>query len=345
MTSDGHRGNRVPSRGTGEAPGVRWRTTCLVNPRAANSRWMRRPRLRTGLERRLPGEILDVKGDMRAMVQLARAASADSELLVAMGGDGTIADVLQGIYESGRQKEILFGIIPYGSGNAFRKSFGIPRNPRRAADRLVSGVPREADVMLVEGRVAGFASVGATAAVTEEKLRHPTPGAWGHLLASRKMFRFDRSEVKELELEDGIDEKGRPFHRRTVRSPFFDCVISKTNFFGYGWRVAPRARVDDGFLDVTLFELPAWQYILLFPLIYLGLLQHTQRHFKARRVVVRGRSLSVQYNGEILPRRTEAEFRVLPGGLRIICPRTRKDVWRFKRLPLKLKWPPAFLER
>ena len=304
------------------------RVACLVNPRAANSKWLRRKFLRSYLQKKLPGEIYDGSGDMRTTMEQAVAACRDHGVIVAMGGDGTIADALQGIFASGRQENVVFGVIPFGSGNAFRKAFGIPKNPRRAIDSLSAGVPRPIDLMEVEGRIAAFASVGATARVTEEKLRHDVQGLWGHVLAARRLFDIPLAEA-EIELFDGFDDDGA-FDRRTVRSRFFDCIVAKTNFFGYSWNIAPRAVVDDGYLDVTLFELGPFKYALLFPLIYFGLYQRRLRHFKAKRVVIRGRNLPVQYNGEVIGDRDTVEFRVLPKAIRMLCPPTRRARKRFQ---------------
>ncbi|MCK7524046.1 MAG: hypothetical protein MZV64_43675 [Ignavibacteriales bacterium] len=66
-------------------------------------------------------------------------------------------------------------------------------------------------------------------------------------------------------------------------------MVAKTNHFGYSWRVAPEAVIDDGYLDVTLFELRPIKYAFLFPLIYFGVYQRRLRHFKARSVVISGR--------------------------------------------------------
>ena len=303
--------------------------TFLVNPRAANSKWLRRKKLRSYLERKLPGEIHDVSGDARTTVERARDASHRSGAIVAMGGDGTIADTLQGIFEAGRNQAVLFGVIPFGSGNAFRKAFGIPKNPRKAIDRLTVGVPRPIDVIDTDGRISNFASVGATARVTGEKYKNPVPGLWGFILAARKLF-GTRLDDKVIELYDGADREG-PFTHKTVRSRFFDLVVAKTNYYGYSWYMAPRARVDDGYLDITLFELGPVKYSLLFPFIYFGFFQRRQRHFKARRAVVTGRELPVQYNGEYLGDRNRVEFRVLPQAIRMICPPGRRGRRRFER--------------
>ena len=164
------------------------RTATLINPRAANSRWTRRKLLRAYLQKKLPGDIYDGLGDMKTTLEKVAVACRDSDVIVAMGGDGTVADTLQGIFDAGRQNDVLFGVIPFGSGNAFRKSFDIPKNPLRAIDCLAEGVARPIDLMEVEGRVAAFASIGATARVTGEKLRGKIHGLWGHVLAGRRLF-------------------------------------------------------------------------------------------------------------------------------------------------------------
>jgi len=307
----------------------REQVACLVNPRAANSKWLRRKFLRSYLQRKLPGCIYDGVGDTRTTIERAAEACRDHRLIVAMGGDGTVADALQGIFNEGKQADVLFGVIPFGSGNAFRKAFGIPKNPRLAIDSLTMGVPRPIDLMEVEGRVAAFASVGATARVTDEKLRNVIQGWWGHVLAARRLFQIPPAEA-EIELFDGRDDSG-PFDHKIVGSKFFDCIVAKTNFFGYSWNIAPRAVVDDGYLDVTLFELSPVKYVLLFPLIYFGLYQRRLRHFKAKRVVIRGRGLPVQFNGEVIGDRDTVDFRVLPRAIRMLCPPTRRARKRFQR--------------
>jgi diacylglycerol kinase (ATP) len=304
------------------------KTACLINPRAANSKWKRRKFLRAYLQKKLPGAIYDGLGDTKTTMERAVEACRDADVIVAMGGDGTVADTLQGIFDAGRQGRVLFGVIPFGSGNAFRKAFAIPKNPLRAIDRLAEGVARPIDLMDVDGRVAAFASVGATARVTGEKLRGTVQGVWGHLLAARRLFQIPLDE-KTVELYDGADRSGR-FDAQTITSSFFDCIVAKTNYFGYSWRVAPRAVVDDGYLDVTLFEMRPVKYALVFPLIYLGFYQRRMRHFKAKRVVIRGRDLAVQFNGEVLSDRDRVEFRVLPQAVRMVCPPTRRAQKHFR---------------
>lgn len=290
---------------------------CLINPLAANNRWKRRKRLREELMRKLPGSCLDTPRTKDETVEITRSVCAEAEVVVAVGGDGTIADVLQGIFESSRKDQIIFGVIPFGSGNAFRKSLGLPRNPFKAIKYLLEGDCLTIDLIQVEDRIAGFASVGSTAAVTGEKLRHSIPGLIGHLLAARKLVSYRRDE-KILEFFDGIDEKGQKFDYLEVSSRFLDCVIGNTNYFGYSWLVAPEARLDDGYLDIVLFEMPPLLYILLFPLIYFGFLQKKLRHFKAKEMVIKGKNLDIQYNGEYLGALDSVRVKILPKALKVL---------------------------
>lgn len=297
---------------------------CLINPLAANKRWKRRRKLRAELVKKLPGSCLDTPRTKEETVEMTRSICASADLVVAVGGDGTIADVLQGIFESGRQDRVVFGVIPFGSGNAFRKSLGIPRNPFKAIKYILQGDIFPIDLLRIEDRVAAFASVGSTAAVTGEKLRHSVPGLFGHLLAARQLL-FYRRQKNTLEMREAVDQEGRQHEHLTVTSNFLDCVIGNSNYFGYSWLVAPQARLDDGYLDIILFEMPPLIYIFLFPLIYFGWVQRKLRHFKAREVVIKGQGLEVQYNGEYLGSMDSVHIKLLPAAIRVAGNRKKAD--------------------
>lgn len=290
----------------------------VVNPQAANRKWARRKKLRNYIQDNWPGEIIDIQGSKRDTIEKTKEMSLAHTTIVAVGGDGTVADVIQGIIEAQRGKKTILGILPFGSGNAFRKSLGIPRNVKKAMDLLHEGAIHEIDLINLGGKTAGFASVGATAKVTEVKLQHKIQGLFGHILASRILFTIQREE-REIELIDGIDDSGEHFDKKILNIRFLDCVVGKTNYFGYGWKIAPKAKIDDGFLDITLFETSGLKYLLYFPLIYFGFYQRRQRHFKAKKMIIRGHNFPVQYNGEFLGSKDRIEFKVLPRALKVIA--------------------------
>jgi diacylglycerol kinase family enzyme len=293
---------------------------CIINPGAVKKKWLRRRTLKKILSGELPGQKFDVLVDKESMIGLVRKISPAFSTIIALGGDGTIADVLQGIREAGRNKEVLLGIVPMGSGNAFRKSLGIPKNVRRALRVLRDGEPRPVSLMDIEGFVSGFSSIGATAEASNEKLRRKIKGFWGHALAGLGLLSQPLWEV-EVELEDGLDKKGERFDRKTLKLKILDCVVAKSNYFGYSFRIAPRASLEDEYLDITFFEMRAWKYALLLPLTYLGLSQRRLKNFKAKKLVLRGKDLPVQYHGEYLGKRDRVEVKVIPQAIRVIAPR------------------------
>lgn len=293
---------------------------CIINPEAAQKKWLRRKTLKKVLAQELPGQKFDVLLGKESMIALVRKISPAFSTIIALGGDGTIADVLQGIREAGREKEVLLGIVPLGSGNAFRKSLDIPKNIRRAVRVIQHGEPRQVSLMEIEGFVSGFSSIGATAEASNEKHRRKVKGFWGHALAGLGLLSQPLWEV-EAELEDGLDEKGMSFERKRLKLRILDCVVAKSNYFGYSFRIAPRASLDDEYLDVTFFEMSAWKYALLLPLTYFGLSQRRLKNFKAKRLVLRGKDLPVQYHGEYLGTRDRVEVKVIPQAIRVIAPR------------------------
>jgi diacylglycerol kinase family enzyme len=296
------------------------RVALLVNPYSAKGKWIRTPRLRQFFQRNFPDRVFDEARDKPSMIELARGLSLDNDMLVVLGGDGTLADVMQGIFSAGRQNDVVLGILPLGSGNALRSSLQIPKQISRALKVLNRGEPRPIDLIKVDGQIANLVSIGATAVVTHKKSQSTVPGLLGYLLASRLIFTHPRQE-RTVTLFNGRDYRGRRFEELTLKLKLFDCVINKTNHFGYNWTIAPKAQIDDGYLDVTLFDIRAHSYIFYFPLIYLGHYQKILKHFKVRRMIVRGSNLQIQYNGEPMAARDSVEITVLPKALRVIAPR------------------------
>jgi len=300
-------------------PGGR-KIALIVNPRSAKSRWLRLPKLKKYIQSMFPGRVHDEAKDKAGTIALARRLSLENDVLVVLGGDGTMADVMQGVFDAGRQKDVILGLIPLGSGNAMRRSLRIPKQTRKAAKLLETGVPKSIDVIDVGGQIASLVSIGATAKTTHKKSQSKIQGLVGHVLAARIMFTYPREEM-EVELYDGKDDGGRLFRQKSLKLKLYDCVVNKINYFGYNWTIAPKARIDDGYLDVTFFDIRAYSYVFYFPLIYIGRYQKILQHFKVKRMLIRGQDLHIQYNGEIMPIRNEIELKVLPKAIRVIGPR------------------------
>ncbi|MCL2343938.1 MAG: YegS/Rv2252/BmrU family lipid kinase, partial [Firmicutes bacterium] len=116
-------------------------------------------------------------GDME---RLARELAADFDLLVCVGGDGTLSEVISGLMALPVRPPL--GYIPLGTTNDVAKTLHLPRNPRKAAQRIVEGTPRSLDVGAY-GELGYFTYVTAFGAFTA--LSYETPQAakrsLGHL--------------------------------------------------------------------------------------------------------------------------------------------------------------------
>jgi diacylglycerol kinase family enzyme len=174
--------------------------------------------------------------------------------------------------------------------------------------------------MEIEGFVSGISSIGATAEASNKKHHRRVKGFWGHALAGLGLLSQPLWEV-EVELEDGLDDRGARFDRKSLKLKILDCVVAKSNYFGYSFRIAPLASLEDEYLDITFFEMSGWKYALLLPLTYFGLTQRRLKNFKAKKLVFRGKNLPVQYHGEYLEKRDRVEVKVIPQAIRIIAPR------------------------
>jgi len=291
----------------------------VVNPLTSTRKWQRKKKARQLIEANFENKIYIVTGGKQATVDLVQKIAPALKTLIAVGGDGTIADVLEGLNKAGCLARINFGLIPLGSGNAFRRAFGLPKNISRAIEIIRQGQTQWIDLVSFEDKVAGFVSVGATALVTELKSGQPLPGFWGHVWTGRKILSL-KPEPMQVILEDARDRQGNKFSRLELEISVLDIVIAKTNYFGYSWLIAPFADPLDGYLDITFFEMSGPRYILSLPSIYFGRKQKHLRHFKASRLTLKGKNFPIQYNGEFLGRRNEITFEVLPKSLKLICP-------------------------
>jgi YegS/Rv2252/BmrU family lipid kinase len=257
---------------------------------------------------------------------LARqAVSAGSRLVVAVGGDGTASEVVDGIAAVNRP-DVAFGFIPRGTGGDLKRSIGTPDDTRDAALALRGG-ERVCDLGRVEftghdglPQVRHFANVagcGIDGRVVE--LVDGSSKALGGAVA----FQIGAARA----LLGWVDQRvrwrldGGPWRE----DPITCIAVCNGRYFGGGMMVAPRARMDDGLFDVTVWQgLGIADFLLRRRMLYDG--SHLElpntRTFRAREVEIepaRGARVLLDVDGEgpgILP----ARFTILPGALRLKVP-------------------------
>lgn len=285
----------------------RARPLFVVNPAAGNGR-ARRVIARAAL----PGsaEVVVSASSLDAEEQAYRGAVDGFSPVVAVGGDGTVQQVANGLLRCPEPPPL--GIVPAGSGNDFIRTLRLPNDPEVAIRLAWSGAAAPIDVGVCNGRhflnVAGVGLDTKVAAAVNTR----ADGSRGRLTyvveALRELRRYENPELT-LQLDGTVV---------TTRSLL--VAIGNGRYFAGGMKVCPAADPTDGWLDVTIGgDLGRLETLALLPTIFVG--QHG-RHRKVtahrvRRMGIEGPAgMAVQLDGEIagvLP----AEISIRPGALRI----------------------------
>ena len=282
--------------------------TAVVNPVAgggrAAARW-------AAVAARLPpgSRAVPSRGREHA-VELARDAAGAGRVVVAVGGDGLVRDVAQGVVDAGG----VMGIVPAGRGNDLAGALGLPARPDAAAALLRAGTPRSLDIIDLAGTVVvGNVYAGVDAVATEliNSARH-LPARLVYRLAPVRAVLSWRPVTFTLTLDGGE-------HR--IRAHM--VVVGNSGRYGHGLQIVPSARLDDGRLDVLVVGAGPRRAVVAF-------LRQAQRGRHVLRPEVRvlpartvrlaaDAPVPVCGDGESLGR-LPVELRVRAGALRLIAP-------------------------
>ena len=242
--------------------------------------------------------------------RLAREAAEEGyERVIAVGGDGTVHDVVNGVLGS----ELRLAIVPLGSANDLACVLGI-RDWRAAARNALRGPYRPIDVALANGRAfANALGVGADTAAARVVERHkPYLGPLAYLTAAITTAATYQPEVVRV-----------CFDGEVIEGRHLLVVVSNSGRFGNGMRVAPQAELDDGMLDLCIVaETTRMENFRLLPLVYFGAhVGHPKvRIERVREVVIeQGARSAVQYDGE-LAEAARIEVSCIPLGLWVVTP-------------------------
>lgn len=301
-------------------------TVFLVNPASANGSTGRRwPELaRRAAAAGLEGDTFFSERPGH-LAELAReAALGGAELLVVVGGDGSVNEVANGLVGLGRQPEVA--LVPRGTGWDFSRTFGIPRKIDEAVRVALEGDVRTIDLGRASYRAwdgsdastvfANVASAGMSGAIA--KRANETTKALGgkasYLWAIFAVF----SGWRASEIEVAVDGE-----RRAGR--MFDVVVANGRFFGGGLEICPDAEPDDQLLDVlTIGDVTKRDLVQTVPKMYRGThLPHPRAELLrgAAVTVTSDTALPIELDGE-QPGTTPVTFEIVPRAFRLRVPRS-----------------------
>lgn len=245
-----------------------------------------------------------------------RAKQRGSELVVAVGGDGTIHEAVNGLARAaGEGVAGTLGIIPFGSGNDFVKMLDFPPTWEAACRRIARGAPRRVDLGRINhGCFVNNVGMGFDAQVGIEALKvSGAPGQSKYMLALARTMLFSyRTPRVRIELD------GRVFSRSITL-----LTIGNGRCSGGGFYLTPAAEIDDGLFDVCIGRIMSKRQILaLVPSVMKGthITNRKVQMARARSVVVTSAEpLPVHADGEIIDEAaTHLEAELLPRKLELL---------------------------
>ena len=236
------------------------RTRLIVNPAAANGST---ERLWERLEQAIRKEVGELEVSFTAAsnhaTTLAREALADGfEMIVAVGGDGTVNEVVNGFFDSGSliNPDAVLGVISRGTGSDFIKTMNIPKEIEAASRVLGEGSTRKCDVGHFVStdpnggkmeryfiNIADF-GIGGEAVERVNNTTKAFGGFVSFLYGTLKTLVAYKSKTVRVKVDDSYE----------FEKPINNVVVANGQYFGGGMRIAPNAEVDDGLFDIIILD-------------------------------------------------------------------------------------------
>ncbi|MDK6863309.1 diacylglycerol kinase [Nosocomiicoccus ampullae] len=179
-----------------------------------------------------------------AIVAAKRACELEFDLVIAVGGDGTVNEVINGLLQHETPPE--FGIIPMGTVNDFTRALGIPSDIFEALDYIIEGEPFAIDLGLMDGKY--FMNIGGGGKITEVSYEAPSRlkaviGSLAYYVKGIELIPQITSFPIRIEHDEGV---------YTGRVMIF--LIGLTNSIGGFEQLVPDAELDDGYFSVLILE-------------------------------------------------------------------------------------------
>jgi diacylglycerol kinase (ATP) len=248
------------------------------------------------------------------------AGEWDEGLLIVVGGDGTVNEVVNGLGRAGFPEGVTLAVLPMGTGNDLAATLAVPDGVEEAQEVIRQNRVRALDVARIRSEGVGerfFINVatGGYGAETSGLADEEMKSRWGKLAYLRASLETaQKFDVRDVWVTLDGEE-------RTLRA--VNVAVGNCRYAGGGWLAAPRANPEDGLLDLVIIEdIGLTEMLALAPAAlaksdYLG----NEGVFSARaekiRVETRPGGLRFTADGEIIGDEP-VEFEVLPRTLRVV---------------------------
>ena len=230
-------------------------------------------------------------------------------IIVAVGGDGTVNEVARPLVKT----EIILGIIPSGSGNGLARHLGIPMETDRAIRLINNGFVKNIDTVKANDYLfLSIAGIGFDALVAQKFAGQKLRGFFKYVFISiTEYFPYEPTVFKM-----SID--GQKIDREALFISF-----ANSDQFGYNTSIAPKAKIDDGLIDVCIVKkFPVWVSPFLAPMLISKKIDQTPyvEIIRAREVLLRRKHKIMNLDGEPVKLKKRLHIRVVPTSLKVIVP-------------------------
>ncbi|MBI4472021.1 MAG: diacylglycerol kinase family lipid kinase [Acidobacteria bacterium] len=279
----------------------------ILNPKAQQGRL---GKVWADASRYLPASVtlLETKRPGHAIELARNALLQGARTIIAVGGDGTVNEVLNGFFQEEKviASDAALAIVPHGTGSDFRRSLKLPLDPAAAAKVIQNGEPKPIDVMKVRytradgssavrfaANLTSFGMGGAVAARASRSSKR-FGGRIAFLLATLHTAASFRCCEVLLTFDEG----------RAVRAVVTNVAVGNGQYHGGGMWVCPGAVLDDGILDVTIVEhLSVFEIVWNLPMLYNGrIYEHSKvQSHRVKRLSAESSELAlIEIDGELL---------------------------------------------
>lgn len=258
--------------------------------------------------------IIEITEYKNHAIEIAKEyTSKDTYRVFAVGGDGTINEVLNGLIGS----DSVLCVIPTGTGNDFVRTLYKNKNFEDILDSLISGQEHYIDLAKSNDRYfINIASVGFDAEVVYNarmfKNRRFIPSSFAYILS----IIYTAFNFKSINMTIEIGDKH-------IKEPTFLLAACNGKSYGGGVMIAPKADMKDGLLDICIVKRPNLFTVLKsIPKALKGDLENIKEvnYYYGKKITVKGdREFILNADGELF-RQTEAEFELIENGMKVIVP-------------------------
>lgn len=295
----------------------------IANPAAQNGNGAKAARVAEGLLRAELGDALTTTLTERAghAVDLA-AAAANYDVVVALGGDGVVHEIANGLMRIAECDRPALGMIPVGSGNDYARTLGVSAKVSESVAQLLTAQPRKVDVGCCNGEyfleTLSFGLDAAIALGTVERRKKTgrtgtimyVESGIGQLLHNLRAYRFtatlenaaplgysnttNAAAARGAHAADAA-RAGLAANTRELSGETFLCAVQIGKTYGGGFLICPEARIDDGLFDICIARPP-----LSVPrALYTFLRAKNGGHVKSKQVEFhRAQSLTLRFEEE-----------------------------------------------